>query len=212
MTRGFSRTRHADARRARLEFPLPVPQVWPRRAAPVGGRTQRCARFAITAEPSRAACRSIATLQNGAGKSDPTDNAPAVSTRVHRLSESTGRHSPRCAVRRVAGRVGLDGRPAHLKQALPAAPIRHCLAHRKTLGFLHAAWPGRGFGLPRIQLSRPVCRPRLHKYVLYVLLSGQYRPDLVRFVPIAKHKTWSHSCMGEFVHEAYHPQGLREYE
>ncbi|HEX7936250.1 MAG TPA: hypothetical protein VF573_24705 [Paraburkholderia sp.] len=41
-------------------------------------------------------------------------------------------------------------------------------------------------------------------------VDGQYRPVFVRVVPVAKHKTWTHSCMGEFVHEAYHRQGLRE--
>jgi hypothetical protein len=35
---------------------------------------------------------------------------------------------------------------------------------------------------------------------------------VVRTFPIAKHKTWSHSCIGEFVQEAYHHQGLHEYD
>jgi len=38
------------------------------------------------------------------------------------------------------------------------------------------------------------------------------RTALVRVFPIGTHKTWSHSCMGEFVHEAYHYQGLLEYD
>ena len=54
--------------------------------------------------------------------------------------------------------------------------------------------------------------PQVAQYAFRFSPFAKISTALVRTFPLTKHKTWSHSCMGEFVHEAYHPQGLREYD
>ena len=125
--------------------------------------------------------------------------------RIHKTALATTRGSARGRPRRFRRTAGSS------ETSADSSAHSSLLSSSKNMDFLHAAWPGRGFGWTTDSAFTIRVSPSVAQICLVRSVGWSTPPCVSAVYPYCEAQNVVSLVHGRIVHEAYHHQGLREY-